>query len=59
MAAAIKDEFDIEVGLIEGYGGIFRVVVNGKTVFDKAGKPGKPEPPVQGIFTEIRKCIQM
>ena len=57
MAVAIKNEFNIEVGLIEGYGGIFRVVVNGKTVFDKAGMPGEPKPPVNDILAYVRGLV--
>lgn len=57
LASAIKNEFGIDVRLIEGHGGIFQVVVNGKTVFDNALMPGKPKPPVKNIFTEIRKRV--
>ena len=57
MAAAIKDEFDIVIELIEGHSGIFRVVVNGKTVFDKAGISGKPAPPVVDILAYVRGLV--
>lgn len=50
-------EFGIAVDLVEGHGGIFQVIVNGKTVFDKAGIPGKPNPPVDEIIAYIRRRI--
>ena len=41
--------------LIEGHGGVFTVVANGVMVFDKARKPGKPNPSVSEIIEKIRK----
>jgi predicted Rdx family selenoprotein len=58
LAVAIKKDLGIDATLIEGHGGVFTVVANGITVFDKAGKSGKPDPPVVEIIDAIRKLLK-
>ena len=35
MAAAIRDEFDVEAELVKGDNGIFDVVIDGRNIFSK------------------------
>ena len=52
MAAAIRDEFDVEAELVKGDNGIFDVEVDGKLIFskDKAGR----FPEDEEILAELR-----
>lgn len=50
MAAALKDQFNIESKLIEGSGGVFDVRVNGELVFSKK---------IAGRFPEDHEIVEI
>ena len=50
MAAALKDQFNIESKLIEGSGGVFEVRVDGDLVFSKK---------IAGRFPEDSEIIEI
>ena len=50
MAAALKDQFNIESKLIEGSGGVFDVRVDGELIFSKK---------VAGRFPEDNEIIEI
>lgn len=52
MEAAIKKQFDVEVNLKEGGGGIFEVVLNERVVFSNLEEGRFPEN--EEIFQKIR-----
>ncbi len=54
LAREIECCFDIPVRIVEGRDGIFNVVVNGRSIYRKAGAcdPGESD---EAIFTDIRK----
>ena len=53
MEAAVKKEFEIEVNLKEGVGGIFEVSLNGQVVFSNLEEGRFPEN--EEIFKKIRE----
>ena len=50
MAAALKDQFNVESKLIEGSGGVFEVRVDGDLVFSKK---------IAGRFPEDSEIIEI
>ena len=50
MAAALKDQFNIESKLIEGSGGVFEVRIDGDLVFSKK---------IAGRFPEDSEIIEI
>jgi predicted Rdx family selenoprotein len=53
LQAAIKDKYGITAELKEGYGGVFTVAIDGKTVYDNQVTYRFPED--AEIFAEIDK----
>ncbi|HIC58399.1 MAG TPA: hypothetical protein EYO94_13435 [Acidobacteria bacterium] len=52
MAAAIKNELDLEAELIEGTNGIFDVIANGTMIFSKHAEERFPDH--EEIITMLR-----
>ena len=52
LGELLKDKFNADVELIGGSGGVYEVVVDGKTIFSKASAGRFPED------TEILEAIQ-